>query len=261
MLMAGASSPPTQVWAHGYLTVGGKKMSKTRLTGIHPFELIDHFGVDSVPLLLRARDPVRPGRQLPWEAMVDRHNADLANGLGNLVSRVLAMLGSYFDGVVPEPATGAADDLPSVIEDAVRRYDEHMSVLALSQALGAVWDVIGRANGYLVEREPWKVAGDEARRDELAGILYAAAETLRILAILIRPIMPGAAGRLWEQLGIERPLEDQRLPEDAAWGGLSAGTKTTKGDPLFPPPRLLNEGSRSVSRGTRLLDRESIPDR
>ena len=79
------------------------------------------------------------------------------------------MLGSYFDGVVPEPATGAADDLPSVIEDAVRRYDEHMSVLALSQALGAVWDVIGRANGYLVEREPWKVAGDEARRDEPPG--------------------------------------------------------------------------------------------
>ncbi|HEX5903961.1 MAG TPA: methionine--tRNA ligase [Actinomycetota bacterium] len=234
MLMAAGIEPPTQVWAHGYLTVGGKKMSKTRLTGIHPFELIEHFGVDSYRYYFVREIQFGQDGNFSWEAMVDRHNADLANGLGNLVSRVLAMLGSYFDGVVPEPATGAADDLPSVIEDAVRRYDEHMSVLALSQALGAVWDVVGRANGYLVEREPWKVAGDEARRDELAGILYAAAETLRILAILIRPIMPGAAGRLWEQLGIERPLEDQRLPEDAAWGGLSAGTKTAKGDPLFP---------------------------
>jgi methionyl-tRNA synthetase len=109
-----------------------------------------------------------------------------------------------------------------------------MSSLALSQALGAVWDVVGRVNGYLVEREPWKVAGDDARRDELAGILFAAAETLRILAILIRPTMPGAAERLWEQLGIERALEDQRLPDDARWGGLAAGTKTSKGDPLFP---------------------------
>jgi methionyl-tRNA synthetase len=170
-----------------------------------------------------------------WESMVERHNADLANGLGNLASRVLAMLGSYFDGAVPEPgATKAEDDLPRVIEDAVRRYDEHMSALALSQALTAVWDVVGRANRYLVEREPWKVAGDEARRDELAGILYAAAETLRILAILIRPIMPGAASRLWGQLGLERPLEDQRLPGDVGWGRLPIGTKTTKGDPLFP---------------------------
>jgi methionyl-tRNA synthetase len=167
--------------------------------------------------------------------MVDRHNADLANGLGNLASRVLAMLGSYFDGVVPAPGgAGEEDDLPTVIGDAVRRIDEHMTALALSQALAAVWDVVGRANGYLVEREPWKVAKDEARRGELAGVLYAAAETLRILAVVISPIMPRAAERLWEQLAVAEPLAAQRLPDAARWGLLAPGTATSKGEALFP---------------------------
>jgi methionyl-tRNA synthetase len=235
MLMAGGVEPPTQVWAHGFLTVGGRKMSKTNATGIHPFELIDHFGVDSYRYYFMREIAFGQDGSFSWESMVDRHNADLANGLGNLASRVLAMLGSYFDGDVPKPeAEGAEADLPYVIEDAVRRYEEHMGVLALGQALGAVWDVVGRANGYLVEKEPWKFAGDEGRRAELASVLYAAAETLRILAILILPIMPGAASRLWSRLGIDDPLDAQRLPESARWGLLAAGTATTKGEALFP---------------------------
>ena len=235
MLMAAGIEPPTQVWAHGYLTVGGKKMSKTNLTGIHPFELIDHFGVDSYRYYFMREIQFGQDGSFSWESMVDRHNADLANGLGNLASRILAMLGSSFDGVVPEPgAEGVEDDLPALIADVARRYDEHMSELALSQALAAVWEVVGRANGYLVERQPWNVAKDEARRGELAAILYASAETLRILAILIGPIMPGAAQRLWGQLGIEQPLDAELLPSAAAWGGLPPGTKTAKGDALFP---------------------------
>jgi methionyl-tRNA synthetase len=235
MLMAGGVEPPTQVWAHGFLTVGGKKMSKTNATGIHPFELADHFGVDSYRYYFMREIQFGQDGSFSWESMVDRHNADLANGLGNLASRVLAMLGSYFDGVVPPPGgAGEEDDLPAVIEHAVRRFDEHMGSLALSQALAAVWDVVGRANGYLVEREPWKVAKDETRRGELAGVLYAAAETLRVLAVMISPIMPGAAGRLWEQLAVAEPLAAQRLPDAARWGLLAPGTATSKGDALFP---------------------------
>jgi methionyl-tRNA synthetase len=167
--------------------------------------------------------------------MTERHNADLANGLGNLASRVLAMLGSYVDGVVPEPVTpGAEDDLPAVIDDALRRYDEHMVAVRLQPALTAVWDIVARANHYLVEREPWKLAKDDANRDELASVLYAAAETLRVLAVAISPIMPAAAARLWSQLGIEAPLEEQRLPTAGVWGGLEVGTTTTKGEALFP---------------------------
>jgi methionyl-tRNA synthetase len=235
MLMAAGLEPPTQVWAHGYLTVGGKKMSKTNLTGIHPFELIDHFGVDSYRYFFIREIQFGQDGSFSWESMVDRHNADLANGLGNLASRILAMLAASFDGVVPEPAAERVeDDLPTLTADVVLRFEEHMAELALTQALAAVWEIVGRANGYLVERQPWTLAKDEARRGELAGILYASAETLRILAILIGPIMPRAATRLWEQLGIEEPLEDQLLPHAAAWGGLRPGTKTVKGDALFP---------------------------
>jgi methionyl-tRNA synthetase len=235
MLMAGGVEPPTQVWAHGFLTVGGQKMSKTNATGIHPFELLDHFGVDSYRYYFMREIQFGQDGSFSWESMVDRHNADLANGLGNLASRVLAMLGTSFGGSVPHPAAqGAEDDLPAVIESAVRRYDERMSALALSQALAAVWEVVGRANGYLVEKAPWVLAKDEARRDELAAVLYASAETLRILAMLISPIMPGAASRLWDQLGIDAATRRLRLAEGSRWGLLRPGTATTKGDSLFP---------------------------
>jgi methionyl-tRNA synthetase len=235
MLMAAGVEPPTQVWAHGFLTVGGQKMSKTNATGIHPFQLVDQFGADSYRYYFMREMRFGEDGNFSWESMIDRHNADLANGLGNLASRVLAMLGSYFDGRVPEPVVeGAEADLPAVIADAARRFDEQMLAVRLHEGLGAVWDIVTRANQYLVEKEPWKVAKDEARRDELGSILYAATETLRILAILIQPIMPGAAERLWEQLGVGEPLGHQHVPDAVAWGLLAPGTSTTKGGALFP---------------------------
>ncbi len=235
MLMAAGIEPPMTVWAHGYLLVAGEKMSKTKLTGIHPFELVDHFGVDSYRYYFMREISFGNDGSFSWESMTERHNADLANGLGNLASRVLAMLGSYFDGIVPAPVTpGAESDLPAVIDDALRRYDEHMLAMQLQPALVAVWDIVARANHYLVEKEPWKLAKDDANRDELASVLYAAAETLRVLAVAIAPIMPAAAARLWTQLGLDEPLGDQRLPGAGAWGGLAEGTTTSKGESLFP---------------------------
>jgi methionyl-tRNA synthetase len=177
-----------------------------------------------------------------WESMVERHNADLANGLGNLASRVLAMLGSYFDGAVPSPGPReaasdlreAASDLPEVVADVAARFQDLMGQVAPAQALSAAWDLVARANQYLVEREPWQLAKDPARREELAGVLYAAAETLRILAVLVSAAMPAAAERLWTQLGMTSPLDAARLPAAAAWGGLEPGTATKRGEALFP---------------------------
>ena len=167
--------------------------------------------------------------------MADRHNADLANGLGNLAARVLAMLGSSFDGLVPEPGAGGEEaDLPNVTGEAGRSMDAHILAIEPQPAIAAVWDVVARANRYLVEKEPWKLAKDPERRQELAGILYASAEVLRILAILIQPIMPSAAQRLWDQLGIGGDVENRRVPADLAWGGLAPGTRTIKGESLFP---------------------------
>jgi methionyl-tRNA synthetase len=235
MLMAAGVEVPRQVWAHGFLLVGGEKMSKTKLTGIHPRTLVEHFGSDAYRYYFMREIQFGQDGSFSWESMTDRYTADLANGLGNLASRVLAMIGSYFEGAVPEPSVEtAADDLPSVAADAARRYDEHMERVELSPALGAVWDLVGRANQYLVEKEPWAIAKDDARRDELGSVLYASAEVLRILAILIAPITPRAAESLWQQLGIAEALDAQRLPDASRWGGLLAGTRVTKGQSLFP---------------------------
>ena len=256
MLMAGGVEPPEQVWAHGYLTVGGQKMSKTNATGIHPFELADHFGVDSYRYFFMREIQFGQDGSFSWESMVDRHNADLANGLGNLASRILAMLAASFDGVVPEPdAEGVADDLPALTADVARRYDEHMTELALTQALGrGVGDrrtsqrvprrtpaveprqgrgPPGRARGHPVRvgRDPAD-PGDPDRADHAAG----------------RGAAVGTAG-------------DRRAAGGAAAaGGRRLGRSATRDEdrqrrPAVPPARLLSEGSRRhVSRGTHLLD-------
>jgi methionyl-tRNA synthetase len=235
MLMAAGVAPPRQVWAHGFITVGGEKMSKSKLTGIHPFDLVDHFGVDAYRYYFLREIQFGQDGSFSWESMLDRYNADLANGLGNLASRVLAMIDQYFEGELPEATDPAASgDLPQVVSQAVARYDDLVHQVTLSPAIGAVWDVVARANQYLVEREPWALAKDPHRRGELASVLYASAEVLRILAALASPFMPRAAARLWEQLGHPEPLEEQRLPAAASWGGLVPGTRVRRGEPLFP---------------------------
>ena len=120
------------------------------------------------------------------------------------------------------------------VQHCVQRLAFGLGSVQLQPALVTLWELVAEANRWLVERVPWNLAKDPARADELSAVLYAAAETLRILAILILPIMPGAAERLWTQLGIPEPLDAQRLPASARWGGLEPGTKTTKGDSLFP---------------------------
>ena len=235
LLMAADVPLPDHVFAHGYLLVGGEKMSKTKLTGIHPFELIEQFGTDAYRYYFMREIQFGQDGNFSWESMVERYNADLANGIGNLASRVLAMLASNFGGEVPQAKIEGLDGgLPATVRAAARRYDAHMEDVALSPALASVWEIVARANQYLVEQAPWALAKEGGREDELATVLYDSAEVLRILAVLISPMMPGAAARLWEQLGVPEPLADQRLPESASWGKLSPGTATKKGKALFP---------------------------
>jgi methionyl-tRNA synthetase len=234
MLKAAGVEPPKQVWAHGFLTVGGQKMSKTNATGIHPFELLDHFGVDSYRYYFLREISFGQDGSFSWESMVDRHNADLANGLGNLASRVLAMLASSFGGAVPEPGDGPDGGLPARIADVADRYVAHLERVELSQAIAAAWEIVDHANRYLVETAPWKLAKEGGHDADLRTILYTSAEALRVLTVLASPVMPRAAAALWAQLGIAEPLDAQRLPAAARWGGLRPGTATTKGDALFP---------------------------
>src|SRR5262249_48451631 len=213
MLMAAGVEPPTQVWAHGYLTVGGQKMSKTNATGIHPFELLDHFGVDAYRYYFLREIQWGQDGSFSWESMVTRTNADLANGLGNLASRVLAMVESNFDGLVPERPGGVAESgLGAAAGALAARFDAAMLDLRLTDAVVALSDFVGEMNRYLVEAAPWAIAKDPARRDDLAAVLYDSLEGLRLIAIFAAPVMPAAAARLWTQLGITRPLGAQRVP-------------------------------------------------
>jgi methionyl-tRNA synthetase len=239
VLMAADIPLPETVFAHGFLTVGGEKMSKTKLTGIHPKELVEHFGVDAYRYHFLRDVQFGQDGSFSWESMVARYNADLANGLGNLASRVLAMLDSYFGGKVPAPGDApepmaGVQALGGASEEAATRYEERMLSLDLAGGLAAVWGFVGAVNRYLVETAPWAVAKDDTRRGELALILYAAAEALRIIAVFLSPAMPRAAAKLWEQLGLAEPLESQRLPDAAAWGRLPPGTRTRRGKSLFP---------------------------
>ncbi|MQA77168.1 MAG: methionine--tRNA ligase [Streptosporangiales bacterium] len=241
MLMAAGVDVPRTVFAHGWLLVGGQKMSKTKLTGIHPREIVDHFGSDAYRYyFLRAINFGSDG-SFSWENMSAVYTSELANGLGNLASRVAAMVGRYFDGTLPKPDDhGPAEDaLAGRLADAARVADEAVGRYALHEALAATHEFVGAVNVYVTEQEPWKVAKDDApeARARLATVLYTAAESLRAIAVLHNAVMPKACARLWELLGAEEhlgALADQRVQDAGAWGTLTAGARVSKGDALFP---------------------------
>jgi len=239
MLMAAGLEPPRQVFAHGWLLVGGEKMSKSKLTGIAPSQIVDHFGSDAFRYyFLRAIQFGQDG-SFSWEDMSARYTAELANGLGNLASRATAMVGKYCDGVLPAAHDfGAAEH--AVIEALGRTAavaDDAMGQLDFTTGLAALKDFVDVVNGYVTEQAPWALAKDEANRARLEVVLYTICDSLRALAVLYNPVMPKAMQSLWEQLGAQGelgPLAEQRVGNVARWGQLPSGTVVTKGASLFP---------------------------
>ncbi|MDT3400420.1 methionine--tRNA ligase [Streptomyces sp. B1866] len=242
MLMANGLPLPGKVVANGWLMVGGEKMSKSNLTGISPHQLTDHFGVDAYRwYFLRAIQFGQDG-SFSWEDFQARYTSELANDFGNLASRVAAMVGRYFDGVLPQgPAAGPAEQaVADGLAKAAREADERIGErLDFAGGIAAVFDFIKQVNGYLTEQEPWKVAKDASPEGQarLAAILYTAAESLRATAVLLNPVMPATCEKLWASLGAEPhlgPLAEQRVADAGTWGRLPAGARVTKGEALFP---------------------------
>ncbi|MGH2725835.1 MAG: methionine--tRNA ligase [Actinomycetota bacterium] len=235
MLHAAGEAPPRMVFAHGWLLVRGEKMSKTKLTGIHPDQLLDAFGADAYRYYFLREIAFGQDGSFSWESMVARYNADLANGLGNLASRVLSMIASYFEGVVPEPGPSAGQEaLERAVADALPRYVDAMERFAFHEAIDAAFGIVREANGFIVATAPWTMAKDPAQRATLGTVLWSAAEALRVLALLLFPVMPAACEKLWAQLGIAGTLSSRSLDEAARWGGLAPGTTVSKGEALFP---------------------------
>jgi methionyl-tRNA synthetase len=239
MLMAAGLEAPRKVFAHGWLLVGGEKMSKTKLTGIAPSAIIDHFGSDAFRYyFLRAIQFGQDG-SFSWEDMSARYTAELANGLGNLASRATAMVNKYCEGSLPAAGPLTADDenLRDQLAIVTKLADDAIVALDFSTGIVAVKGYIDAVNLYVTEQAPWVLAKDEANTERLHTVLNTICESLRGIAVLYYPLMPQAMTSLWSQLGADvaiGPIADQLVSGIAAWGQLPAGTVITKGESLFP---------------------------
>ncbi len=239
MLMAADLELPRTVFAHGWLLVGGEKMSKTKLTGIHPSQIVDHFGSDAFRYYFLREIAFGHDGSFSWESMAARYTSELANDFGNLASRVAAMVGKYFGGVLPQagPAGEAEQALAALLATTVTDADARMRALDFQGGLDAIFAFVKAVNGYLTEQEPWKVAKDPDAVVRLSTILVTAAESLRALAVLLHPVMPKSTQALWSSLGAEAvlgPLSAQDVADAGTWGQLPAGVTVTKGAVLFP---------------------------
>jgi methionyl-tRNA synthetase len=240
MLLAGGFELPKKVFAHGWLLVGGEKMSKSKLTGIAPSDITDHFGVDAFRYYFLRAIPFGSDGSFSWEDMSARYTSELANDFGNLASRLAAMIEKYCDGKLPAESKDAG--LASALAATVAKADEAMVALDFQGGINAIMDFCKKVNGYVTEKEPWILAKDPANKVALEEVLYNTAESLRALAVLFYPVMPATAEILWESLGANVKLgsiADQKISQVSNWGQLPEGTLVTKTPVLFP--RLENK--------------------
>ena len=232
MLMAAGIPLPRRVHAHGFMTLGGEKMSKTRGVFVEPTALVGQFGSDAVRYVLLAEVPFDRDGDFSMETFIDRYNADLANDYGNLVSRTEKMVQRYFDARVPERGGEEPIDaeLRQLAAPAVDEYDRAMDRLDLTGALTAARRVVARANKYIEETAPWKLrsAGD----DRLGTVCAELLEAVRVSTLLLHPFIPRATARVAEDLGIE--LSGDQTQAVRAWPALHGGEAVGVGEILFP---------------------------
>jgi len=239
MLMAAGVEVPRGVFAHGWLLVGGEKMSKSKLTGIAPTEITDVFGSDAYRFYFLSAIAFGQDGSFSWEDLSARYQAELANGFGNLASRTTAMIDRYFEGIVPPAGEYTAQDLAiqKTVADAAAAADAAIERFRIDEAITAIWTIVDALNLYITENEPWALAKDDAQRGRLGTVLYTAAEGLRALAVLLSPVTPIATEKLWVALGAGDTLGhlvEQPIRGAGRWGILPAGASVSALAPLFP---------------------------
>jgi methionyl-tRNA synthetase len=244
MLMAAKIELPKCVFAHGWLLVGGEKMSKTKLTGIAPSQIVDYVGADAFRYYFLSAISFGQDGSFSWEDLTARYTSELANGLGNLASREAAMIEKYFAGKISQP--GPLNDQDKIIVDLIKQVvpaaDAAIMKLDFSTGIDQIRKIVDAANLYVTEQEPWKVAKDPANNERLATILYCVAEALRSIAILYHSIMPESTKKIWKVLGLDKSvgeLTNQKISQALNWGEVPVGSVVIKGEPIFP--RLLED--------------------
>lgn len=257
MLMALNLPLPETIFAHGWWTVDGEKMSKSRGNAVDPNKMVDEFGADAFRFFLLREVPFGQDGDFSIEALTRRTNSDLANGIGNLLSRTLTMIDRYCDSTIP-----------NVPHDYLERESQEYGLLLFAKEqlllLGKSLDglfgdlefknlllhITSRATDvdiFIDEHEPWRLAKDPAKREELNAVLYTAAECLRILSLYIYPVMPNTAKSVAEQLGLDINFSSPLLSQEIKWGELQGGTKIRKGNSLFPRIESKPQGAKTVS--------------
>ncbi|MDD2851344.1 MAG: methionine--tRNA ligase [Desulfuromonadaceae bacterium] len=231
-LMAAGLPLPKKVFAHGWWTVEGQKMSKSLQNVVEPNMLIDKYGVDAVRYFLLREVPFGLDGDFSHSALINRINSDLANDVGNLLSRSTAMAVKYFDGVLHSPSSLTEIDiaLKQRTEEMVTTVEKLMDELAFSKTLQAIWEVISAGNKYIDDTAPWTLAKDPANNERLATVMYCLLESQRIVHCLLSSFLPSTAQKALASLGSSDAVSKDVL----AWGGLQAGTKIIKAEALFP---------------------------
>ncbi|MBI5186726.1 MAG: methionine--tRNA ligase [Nitrospinae bacterium] len=227
---------PESIFAHGWWTINGRKMSKSLQNVVEPNQLVDEFGAEPIRYFLLREVPFGLDGDFSRHALIGRINSDLANNLGNLFSRALQMIMKFSGGEVPAPgAAGEGDaELKSIAGGIVEGLNAQYQVLAFSKILASIWHLVDFSNKYIVVNEPWSLAKSDEKRARLNTVLYNVAESLRITAVLIYPFMPQTAGRMLDQLGLKTDASGVDPGSLKEWGGLPSGLKVNLGDALFP---------------------------
>lgn len=231
MLMALGEPLPKQVFGHPWMLFGDEKMSKSRGNVIYAQDLVRHFGVDAVRYYSLHEMPFAQDGTITYDVFISRFNSDLANKLGNLVNRTVAMINKYFDGIIQPGDTAGEfdDDLKAAATGAIDKIAEKMKALRVADSIDEIWGVADRANKYIDETTPWILAKDEAQKRRLGTVLYNLAETIRIIAALLSSYMPETSKKIAGQIN----ADDISYESVKTFGILKAGTKVGAAEPLF----------------------------